>query len=186
MFYNTNVQYLDDWNGYWWDIVYLKAENDDVQSSVYDLPHWSLEHFPLTPQTLDYTRFIFAGTAMGYDPHDLEGRNLVEELASMQKEDGVFGNVINHHIWAMITLDAVDADYDREAALQKLLDAQCPDGGYSLEANSPTDADVTSMALIALSDYKENAAVDEAIHKAVDFLKSKQEIVRWDLLDKFK
>jgi len=179
LFYDAKAQYLDDWDSHWWDIVSLAGVSEIVQSSVYALPEWSVDCFPEEQEAriLDYCRFIFAGTAMGYDPHDLDGKDLVAELASKQQSNGMFGNINNFHVWAMITLDAFNGNYDRDKALQKLLEMQQEDGGFSLAENAASDVDVTSMALIALSEYKDLENVADAVSKAVGFLKNKQDAI---------
>lgn len=65
----------------------------------------------------------------------------------------------NGLIFALITLDSMNyevpdsAQSTRKEIIERLLSAQNKDGGYGLSMGSPSDVDMTAMALIALAPY---------------------------------
>jgi|GEM_PF-1039474 len=102
----------------------------------------------------------------------------VTALAGGQDEtDGGFSAGTNDHIVAMVALDAANADYDRQAALEYLIGKQEASGGFGWSDGIEPDADVTGMALVALGKYLGDgadpdlkAAAEPAAAAAVDFL----------------
>ena len=170
-YYKQSANDLHDFASRWWDIVALKGAGADLTSGIYTLPKWQASDFPQTPTQLDYIHFIFGGAALSYNPRDLGGKDLINLLSQKQLDDGSFSKALNYHIWAMITLDAFNASYNKDGAVNYLLTNEGADGGFPAGAS---DADITSMALIALSFHKGSSAVDSAIASAVGFLKTKQ------------
>lgn len=65
----------------------------------------------------------------------------------------------NGLIFALITLDSMnyevpdESQSTRKEIIERLLSAQNKDGGYGLSMGSPSDVDMTAMALIALAPY---------------------------------
>ena len=80
---------------------------------------------------------------------------------------------LNGLTWALITLDASgieippDARYQRQDIIDAILSAQEPDGGFGLMKGG-SEVDITSMALQALSPYKEQYT--EPIERALAYL----------------
>lgn len=127
-------------------------------------------------KSTENARVILALTALGKDVTDVSGKNLLSglnEMAYIGKQG------INGTIWALIAFDshgyAVPAgDVSREKLVQTILDARCPDGGWSL-AGTASDPDMTGMALTALAPYyAANADVKNAVDKALDWLSGAQ------------
>ena len=133
----------------------------------------------------EWHRVILAALSCGADPTRFcaaaDGAP-VDLLA-----DGVFyrRNVgrqgVNGYIWALIALNTrdypvpADAVNTRETLLQTLLEKQTPDGGWAA-AGDAADADLTAMALIALSPLtKTDAAAETAAGNAVACLSALQE-----------
>ncbi len=85
--------------------------------------------------------------------------NVVEKLAECQLESGKFSDftdgtgedLVNAHIWGIISLYAADyEEYDKVSALKWLKENQNKDGGFPIYAGMGTsDLDMSSMALIA-------------------------------------
>ena len=104
-------------------------------------------------------RMILALTALGYDPSDVGGHNLLMGLTDMEyvKTQG-----INGPIWALIAFDSHNYDIPtnpdakdqvtREKLITYLLDQQLPDGGWALTGNM-SDSDISGMTLQALAPY---------------------------------
>ncbi len=112
-------------------------------------------------KSTENSRVILALTAIGEDPADFEGIDL---LAPLRDADFVSAQGINGPVFALIALDAGRYEgYDeaRETCLRAILDAQTADGGWSLSGFS-ADPDITAMALQALSPYAGRDEVREA------------------------
>ena len=128
----------------------------------------------------EYSRVILALTAIGKDPADVGGYDLLAKLADMDK---VTYQGLNGAIFALIALDsagyevpaaAEDANQtSREALVAYILDKQLSDGGWALSGDS-ADPDMTAMALQALAAYRDDAAVQAAVDKAVQTLSDMQ------------
>ncbi len=131
----------------------------------------------------EYSRLILALTAIGKDPTDVEGYNILMPLADFEKTS-LQG--INGPIWALLALDAgnyaipqcSDAPYQatRDLYIEEILSCQMDNGGFSLTPGmAEGDADITAMALTALSNYVDRSEVAAAAEKALGFLSSAQQ-----------
>ena len=115
-------------------------------------------------------RFIVALTAIGKDPTDVGGHNLLAGLNDMGyiRKVGVSGV-----IWTLIAFDCgkyeMPKGIDRETLVDTILDFQVPGGGWANSGNI-ADPDVTSMAIQALAPYREEAEVQSALDDAVTVL----------------
>ena len=115
-------------------------------------------------------RFIVALTAIGKDPTDVGGHNLLAGLNDMGyiRKVGVSGV-----IWTLIAFDCgkyeMPKGIDRETLVDTILDFQVPGGGWATSGNI-ADPDVTSMAIQALAPYREDADVQNALDTAVTVL----------------
>ena len=128
----------------------------------------------------EYSRVILALTAIGKDPTDVGGYNLLVPLADY--EQTIFQG-INGPIFALLALDsgsyeipenvAGTTQATRELYLEYILDAECPAGGWTL-AGSEADVDITAMALQALAKYQDRQDVSEAIDRALTVLSELQ------------
>jgi len=130
----------------------------------------------------EYSRVILALTAIGKDPENVAGYNLLEKLADYEK---VIFQGINGSTFALIALDSknyeipivedVEVQATREMYIDNILDRQLPDGGFTIAGDdSPADADMTGMVLQALSRYQDRPNVKEAIDKAIECLSKLQ------------
>ena len=115
-------------------------------------------------------RFIVALTAIGKDPTDVDGHNLLAGLNDMGyiRKVGVSGV-----IWTLIAFDCgkyeMPKGIDRETLVDTILDFQVPGGGWATSGNI-ADPDVTSMAIQALAPYREEPEVRSALDDAVTVL----------------
>ena len=115
-------------------------------------------------------RFIVALTAIGKDPTDVGGHNLLAGLNDMGyiRKVGVSGV-----IWTLIAFDCgryeMPKGIDRETLVDTILDFQVPGGGWANSGNI-ADPDVTSMAIQALAPYREEPEVQSALDDAVTVL----------------
>lgn len=128
----------------------------------------------------EYSRVILAVTAIGRDPSDVGGFNMLQPLADF--EQTVFQGV-NGPIFALLALDsgsyeipeniADSTQATRELYVDYIVNAQLPEGGWSLMGGE-AEIDVTAMALQALAKYQERKDVAEAIEKAIAILSERQ------------
>ena len=155
---------LQDEDGYYDAVVKFVLENIDENGRLH------------SAKSTENSRLILALTAMGRDVTDLGGYNLLSGLNSMEyvRKQG-----INGPIWALLALDsgnypAPGGDVTREALIAAILDAQLPDGGWTL-SGSVSDPDMTGMALQALAPYRTtHEDVKKAVEKAVSALSMMQ------------
>ena len=117
----------------------------------------------------EYSRVVIALNAMGLDPKNVGGYNLLDKVLNYDK---VTAQGVNGSIYALIALDSAkynDNDGIKEKYIQNILDKQLSDGGFALIGTN-ADPDTTAMALQALAPYKNDSDVSAAINKALDRL----------------
>ena len=132
----------------------------------------------------EYSRVSLALTAIGADPTDVAGYNLLTPLGDFDK---TVWQGVNGPIWALIALDSGDYDMPvnaqaetqatRQMYVDEILRRQLSDGGWNLTADSGSgtaDPDLTGMAIQALAGYRDQAAVKSAVEKALSCLSAMQ------------
>ncbi len=125
----------------------------------------------------EYSRVILALTAIGKDPVDVAGYNLLEKLADYEK---VIFQGINGPTFALLALDSKDYEIPltpevkiqatREMYIDNILERQLKDGGFSITGDDNADPDMTGMVLQALAKYEDIPRVKESIDRAVECL----------------
>ena len=129
----------------------------------------------------EYARVVLALTAIGKDPSNVGGYNLLTPLGDF---DQTVHQGINGAFWALIALNSgsyaipqnTDAATQATRALYvaEVLERQLADGGWSLSGTTPSDPDTTAMALTALSNYMADPTVSQAVGRAVTLLSELQ------------
>lgn len=148
----------------------------------------------------EYSRLTLALTAIGKDPRNVAGYNLLEPLADYK---ATIWQGINGPIWALIALDTGNYEMPkmnpakrsieglklsepfvqatRQMYIDCILDRQLNDGGWSLTGGTSeknrsdaADPDITGMALQALAKYQNQPRVQAAIDRALACLSKKQ------------
>lgn len=113
--------------------------------------------------------------AVGADPKDFGGTDLVAAVTSGVKADGAFGAYPG--AWAsalgLVALERVDADAP-EAMVTFLLQQAGDDGGFGYASGQPSDADNTGMALVALAAAGDAPGVAEARDGALAWAEAQQ------------
>lgn len=138
----------------------------------------------------EYSRVVLALTAIGKDPTDVAGYNLLLPLGDYEK---TIWQGMNGPIWALLALDSAGYEIPQNAQAQtqatrelyvsRILDCQLADGGWSLlggtesasEQDAVADPDVTGMALQALAKYQQQPEVAEAIARGLDCMSQMQQ-----------
>lgn len=121
----------------------------------------------------EYARVVLALAAIGKDPTNVCGYNLVAPLTDFE---AVMKQGLNGAAFALLAMDACDykAEAARQAYIKEILSRQT-NGAFALSKNGEVDIDITAMALCALSNYSENPEVQKAIEAAVEYMSAAQE-----------
>ncbi|QEH70025.1 S-layer homology domain-containing protein [Cellulosilyticum sp. WCF-2] len=171
-----------------WSVIGLGRSNYNVPQSYYDKYYQTVEKYVSElkgnlhdKKYTEYSRLILALTAIGKDPSNVGGYNLIEPLGDFDK---TIWQGINGPIFALIALDSgnytipicstAKTQATREMYIDEILSHQLPDGGFALSGNQ-ADADITGMALQALAKYQDRRSVKTAIDKALLILSNKQD-----------
>ena len=121
-------------------------------------------------KSTENSRVVLALTAIGKNPEDVGGYNLLQPLADFNfvKKQG-----INGPVWALIALDSLlyeipdttaKEQTTREKLIDYILEKQLQTGGWAI-GEQGADPDLTGMAIQALAPYYEK---DESVKHAVD------------------
>ena len=129
----------------------------------------------------EYSRTVLALTAIGKNPADVAGYDLLKPLADFEQ---VTKQGINGTIFALLAMDSgkYEIPENPDAAVQatrqmyvdELLARELPDGGWTLTGGEP-DVDITAMTLQALAKYRGQAEVEAAVERGLAVLSSLQE-----------
>ena len=162
-----------------WAVIGLARSGYDVPQSWYDNYYETVEEYVEdcggvlhNRKYTEYSRVILALTAIGADPSDVAGYDLLAPLADFDK---TIWQGINGPIWALIALDS--GNYPsaiRQRYVDEVLANQLADGGWALDG-AVSDPDMTGMALTALANYKSQPAVKAAIDCALVWLSNAQD-----------
>lgn len=159
----------------YWDHYYAAVEDyvEDHKGNLHDKKY------------TEYSRLIVALTAIGANPADVAGYNLLTPLGDFDK---TIWQGINGPIWALIALDsgsyampqnpAAKTQATRQMYLDEILARQLDDGGWNLTdkgGSGQSDPDITGMALQALAGYQSQPKVKAAIDRALAYLSASQE-----------
>lgn len=172
-----------------WSILGLAASGYEVPKEYYDGYYRRVEAALKENQGVltrnkytEYSRLIIALTAIGKDVSNVAGYNLLEKLADFEniKKQG-----INGPTYALIALDChnyqipkvagVSTETTRQMLVDYILDQEITNaagakGGFSLAGGTVPDADITGMALQALSTYENQPKVKLAVERSIQVL----------------
>ncbi|MDD6188569.1 MAG: S-layer homology domain-containing protein [Clostridiales bacterium] len=138
----------------------------------------------------EYSRVIVALSAIGKDARNVAGYDLTKALGDYDK---TIWQGLNGPIWALIALDSSNypmpqnpeakTQATRQMYIDRILDCQLPDGGWSLfggtaaasAGDGVSDPDITGMALQALAKYQDQPAVKQATEEALTCMSKQQD-----------
>jgi hypothetical protein len=128
----------------------------------------------------EYSSAVIALTAIGKDPSNVAGYNILEKLANYDK---VVYQGINGAIWALIALDTGEYNVPaaeniknlttRQGLIEFILNRELDGGGWSMGEAKP-DPDVTAMVLQSFSEYQHMEEVKAATERALNVLSAIQ------------
>ncbi len=178
-----------------WAIIGLARSGYKVPDEYYQKYYATVEEYVKSldgnlhdKKYTEYSRLIVALTAIGKDPRDVAGYNLLTALGDYDK---TIWQGMNGPIWALIALDSGDypmpenpkaeTQATREMYINRILESQLSDGGWSLfggtasaDKDEKSDPDITGMALQALAKYQDMPNVKKATEEALQCMSEQQ------------
>ena len=132
------------------------------------------------PTVTDNERIILALTAIGKDPANVGGKNLLTALQDkdIMKVTDTSKTDINGLVMGLLALNSRNYTSDTSWLVQAVLEQQNKDGSWSASADTKPvgDVDMTAMALQALAPYYKdggNETVNTAVERALNWLSGK-------------
>lgn len=132
------------------------------------------------PTVTDNERIILALTAIGKDPANVGGENLLKALQNkdIMKVTDTSKTDINGLVMGLLALNSRNYTSDTSWLVQAVLEQQNKDGSWRVSADTKPvgDVDMTAMALQALAPYYKdggNETVNTAVEKALNWLSGK-------------
>lgn len=125
----------------------------------------------------DYARTTLAVRALGGNPADVAGYNLIEKLYN---NDKITGQTLNNAAYVLLALDSGtytmpdNAKWTPAKLLTEILSKQNTDGGFTLTTGA-SDPDMTAMVLTVLAGHKNDPAVNTAGQRAAAWLATAQD-----------
>lgn len=130
----------------------------------------------------EYSRVDLALTALGDDPGDFDGYDLLKPLLDF---DTVTKYGINGPAYALMALDSgayefsgdgTDVSEIRERYVDWIISQEKQGGGFSFyETADEADADMTAIVIQSLAPYKDDAEVSAVIDRGLDVLSELQD-----------
>lgn len=132
------------------------------------------------PTVTDNERIILALTAIGKDPANVGGKNLLAALQdrNIMQVTNTSDTDINGLVFGLLALNSGNYTQDSYWLVQAILTQQNEDGSWSASADTKPvgDVDMTAMALQALAPYYNeggDTTVNAAVDKALQWLSAK-------------
>ena len=172
-----------------WRVFALARSGVKVPQKYFDTYYKNTEDYAASvdgvlsrKKNTEYSRAVLALTAIGKDPRNVAGFDLL--LLPLGDFDETVSQGVNGAIFALLALDsknyeipanpAADTQATRELYVEEILRREIPTGGWALTGGEP-DADVTAMALQALAKYRGDEDVLAAVERGVTALADLQE-----------
>lgn len=166
-----------------WVVLGLARSGIAVPEGYFETYYKNLEEYTKNCQGVldarkytEYSRVILALTAIGKDPADVGGYDLVAPLADYDQT--VFQGP-NGAAFAILALSSGDyalpacpegaTQGSREEYVRHLLEKESPDGGWSISGGA-AEVDMTAMVLQALAHCRSVDGVEQAIERGLDML----------------
>jgi len=150
-----------------WGILALYANGIEIQDK-------KIKDISSSKITTDFEAYIIGAIPLGNDVS-----KYVERIVNAQMVDGKFadyldgsgGDLVNAHIWGIISLYTAGEDsYNKEKALEWLKKNQNSNGGFPIfKGDTNSDIDLTAMAIVAYSILGLDYNTTE-VKKAIDFI----------------
>lgn len=130
---------------------------------------------------LELSYAILNSTFCGYSAVNILGKNLIiqfDEFDNLEKES------LESLCYALLALNSNpykiskdDKNFSENLCIEYILKHQNSDGGFKLTINAKnSDVTSTALALIALSEYKDNKKIIKTINLGLEYIKKNQNI----------
>lgn len=161
-----------------WKVMALARSSETVPASYFSDYYKNLESYVKdcsgvlhAKKYSEYSRVIIALTAIGKDPSNVAGYDLLKPLSNYKQ---TIWQGMNGAIWALIALDSGDYASDlRQEYVDYLLSIEISGGGWTL-AGKQADVDITAMTLQALAKYQDQPKVKAAMERGIAWLSKVQ------------
>ncbi|MDY3929294.1 MAG: S-layer homology domain-containing protein [Clostridia bacterium] len=167
-----------------WAVLGLVRSGYDIPEEYYDRYYENVKSYVNDcggilhdKKYTEYSRVIITLTAIGRNPSDVDGYNLITPLGDYEK---TVWQGLNGPVWALVALNcgnyempensSAEIKATKDKYVDKILKSQLENGGWSMSEEGDAEVDITAMALIALSDYRERENVASAIDSALSYL----------------
>lgn len=154
------------------EVLAYNHSSDNLENSIVEIgSKFKTNEEPTSAS--NYVGNILGLLAIGENPNNYNGKDYVKGLSSVQDEAGKFiigeyDDYSTTQAFAIIALDMVQTDYNRDKAIDSLLRYQDEKGSFG-------GVDETGMVLAALGKYKEDTKIQAAINKALGYIKEEQD-----------
>ncbi len=180
-----------------WAVLGLARSGYDVPEEYYEKYYTIVEEYVESlngnlhdKKYTEYSRVIVALSSIGKDARNVGGYDLTKALGDY---DRTIWQGMNGPIWALIALDSgnypvpenpeAETQATREMYINRILECQLPDGGWSLfggtsaaaSGDGISDPDITGMVLQALAKYQNRADVKKATEEALNCMSEMQD-----------
>ena len=169
---NPNISYGDSKEGY---LIGLGRAGYPVNGGLYSRYYDSVREYLVThnnrfESVTECAKVVAALNAIGYDPTNIDGVNITDQLNEINDQMGVYG-----FAYVLIAIDTKGYGLSaRDTYIAKILEAQLNNGAWGWNGTS-ADIDTTGIVLAALAPYyNSNDAVKEAVNRAIDYLSKVQ------------
>lgn len=161
-----------------WAVIGLARSDADVPQKLYDTYYSNLTAYVKSCKGVlhkrkytEYSRVVLALTAIGKNPANVAGYNLLKPLSDFE---ATVWQGVNGAIWALIALDSGSHECPvRQDYVDHILEKELPGGGWALSGTA-ADPDMTAMALQALANYRSQSRVQQAVNRGVAWLSKNQ------------
>lgn len=166
-----------------WLILGVARSGKAVPENYYDVYYAALESLLKEKQGIlhkrkytEYSRTILALTAIGKDPTNVGGYNLLLPLGDYT---ATIKQGINGAVFALLALDSnaytmpvsenAEVNATRQMYVDAIISKALPNGGWAMNG-TVVDIDLTAMALQALAPYNNDGKVQAAIERGLEQL----------------
>lgn len=181
----TDPTYNNEWtilplarSGYFdKDSEYFKTYYSNVVDSVNEKASSIDNNGALHKSNLtENSRVIIALSSIGKDAHSVGDWDIT---APLEDYDAVIKQGLNGPVYALIALDSHNYETTTDSTIRQkyvdfILDKELENGGWTYFGDT-ADADMTSMAIQALSNYMDNDNVKSSVEKAIEILSESQQ-----------
>ncbi len=160
------------------DLLYLTLGSSGKASSSIDVTYYinDIRLKNKFPSLLELSYAVLNSTFCGYSATNILGKNLINQFENFKNLND---QSLDTLCYALLAINCnpydVSNKFDIKSCINSILKYQNSDGGFRLSTNTDkSNVTSTALALIALSEYKEEPQISSAIKKGLDFISKSQ------------